>query len=550
MQNYNQMKRRINHLLVLAICLLMATATFAQKTKKNSSVDVAGRTATMDAKTAKKYYKVDPKKFLQDWFLTIQAGTTTPFTDIRSYDWVRQTKKPSELQWNAGIGLTKMFNSAFGLSVDYSLGQILGRTVERGGFAEERQYWKQLFPERTAADGPIYFKTNVYHQASMSFYIDWLGLGTSYNKFIKSQITGKPIKNRRVALYTKIGVGLIRVSSQIYNSKDDKPIANSAYLRGYTNKYTETVFPLAVGMKFKLSKLFDLGVEGAFVFTNSDKLDAYNYSGTVKNNVVQGNSYSKINRDAFATLNVLFTYKFGRIGAQKEHVEWVNPLAFMMANQPQPEKVNLKDTDGDGVLDILDKEPTTEAGLAVDAHGVTLDSDKDGCPDSKDPEPFSNPAITIVDCKNVVAPPVEPSQPVVNNTTKTPPYDAEALNKRVQKVEDNIWKLTSVYYDLNKYAITPTAAEELKKVGLVMSTNPGLKVNVSGNTDTRGSAEYNQKLSENRVDAAIKYIIEHFGVTADRFIKLPMGKSDPLVKDANSENQHLVNRRVDFAPAK
>lgn len=544
------MKRRIQHLLLLAVCFFMASVTFAQKTKKNSSVDVAGRTATMDAKTAKKYYKVDTKKFLQDWFLTIQGGTTTPFTDIRSYDWVRQTKKPSELQWNAGVGLTKMFNSAFGLSVDYSLGQILGRTVERGGFAEERQYWKQLFPERTAADGPIYFKTNVYHQAALSFYIDWLGLGTSYNKFIKSQITGKPIKNRRVALYTKVGVGLIRVSSQIYNSKDDKPIANSAYLRGFTNKYTETVFPLAVGMKFKLSKLFDLGVEGSFVFTNSDKLDAYNYSGTVKNNVVQGNSYSKINRDAYATLNVLFTYKFGRIGAQKEHVEWVNPLAFIMANQKQPEKLNLKDTDGDGVLDILDKEPTTEAGLAVDVHGVTLDSDKDGCPDSKDPEPFSNPAITIVDCKNVVTPPTEPQQPVVNNVTKNPPYDPESIVKRVQKVEDNVWKLTSVYYDLNKYAITPAASEELKKVGLVMTTNPSLKVNVSGNTDTRGSAEYNQKLSENRVDAAIKYIMEHFGVSADRFIKLPMGKSDPLVKDANTENQHLVNRRVDFSPAK
>jgi outer membrane protein OmpA-like peptidoglycan-associated protein len=83
-----------------------------------------------------------------------------------------------------------------------------------------------------------------------------------------------------------------------------------------------------------------------------------------------------------------------------------------------------------------------------------------------------------------------------------------------------------------------------------MVTNPDLKVNVAGNTDTRGSAEYNQKLSESRVNAAIKYLTEHYGISPDRFIKLPMGKSDPLVKDANSENQHLVNRRVDFTPAK
>ncbi len=541
------MKAKLNYLSLTVMCFALATSSFAQKTKKNSSVDVTADAAngTMDAKTAKKYYNVDPKKYLKDWSLTIHFGTTTPFTDIRSYDWTRQTKKPSELQWGAGLGLTKMFNSAFGLNVDYTLGQLLGRTVDRGGFAEERQYWKQLFPERTDADGPIYFKTSIFHQASVNFYIDWLGLGTSYNKFIKSQITGKPIKSRRFAFYTKLGVGLIRTSSQIYNVKDDKPITNNNYLRGFTNKFTEVVFPLGMGMKFKLTKAFDMGLEGTFTFTNSDKLDAFQFQSRVDAGGKTVNSLSKINRDAYAYINVNFSYKFGRIGSQKEHVEWVNPLAFVMANVPKPKEVNLKDTDGDGVLDILDKEPTTEAGLAVDAHGVTLDSDKDGCPDSKDPEPFSSPAYPIVDCKNVL-----PNAPVVEETKKGVPYDDEAVNKKIQKVEDNVWKLTSIYYDLNKANITNAASEELKKIGLLMSTNPDLKVNVKGNTDVRGSSEFNQKLSENRVNAAIKFLKDHYGISEDRFIKLPMGKSDPLVKDAINENQHQSNRRVDFSPVR
>lgn len=541
------MKAKLNYLSLTVMCFALATSSFAQKTKKNSSVDVTADAAngTMDAKTAKKYYNVDPKKYLKDWSLTIHFGTTTPFTDIRSYDWTRQTKKPSELQWGAGLGLTKMFNSAFGLNVDYTLGQLLGRTVDRGGFAEERQYWKQLFPERTDADGPVYFKTSIFHQASVNFYIDWLGLGTSYNKFIKSQITGKPIKSRRFAFYTKLGVGLIRTSSQIYNVKDDKPITNNNYLRGFTNKFTEVVFPLGMGMKFKLTKAFDMGLEGTFTFTNSDKLDAFQFQSRVDAGGKTVNSLSKINRDAYAYINVNFSYKFGRIGSQKEHVEWVNPLAFVMANVPKPKEVNLKDTDGDGVLDILDKEPTTEAGLAVDAHGVTLDSDKDGCPDSKDPEPFSSPAYPIVDCKNVL-----PNAPVVEETKKGVPYDDEAVNKKIQKVEDNVWKLTSIYYDLNKANITNAASEELKKIGLLMSTNPDLKVNVKGNTDVRGSSEFNQKLSENRVNAAIKFLKDHYGISEDRFIKLPMGKSDPLVKDAINENQHQSNRRVDFSPVR
>jgi outer membrane protein OmpA-like peptidoglycan-associated protein len=540
------MKTKLNYLLLSAICFTMATSALAQKVKKNSSVDVAANSAdaSMDAKAAKKYYNVDPKKFLKDWSLNIHFGTTTPFTDIRSYDWSRQTKKPSELQWGAGLGLTKMFNSAFGLNVDYTLGKILGRTVERGGFAEERQYWKQLFPERTEADGPVYFKTNVFHQATVNFYIDWLGLGTSYNKFIKSQLTGKPIKSRKFAFYTKIGVGLIRTSSQIYNVKDDKPITNNNYLRGYTNKFTEVVFPLGVGMKFKVSKAFDIGIEGTFTFTNSDKLDALQFQSRVDGNRTV-NSLSKINRDAYAYVNVNFAYKFGRIGSQKEHVEWVNPLAFIMANVPKPKEVNLKDTDGDGVLDILDKEPTTEAGLAVDAHGVTLDSDKDGCPDTKDAEPFSSPAFPIVDCKNVL--------PEAVTTTETPkgvPYDDEAVTKKIQKVEDNIWKLTSIYYDVNKANITPSSSEELRKIGILMSTNPDMKVNVKGNTDVRGSSEFNQKLSENRVNAAIKFLKDNYNIAEDRFIKLPMGKSDPLIKDATNENQHQSNRRVDFSPVR
>ena len=166
------MKTKLNYLLLSALFFLVATS-YAQKNTKNSSVDVAANpaTATLDKKAARKYYNVDAKKYLKDWFVTIHVGTTTPFTDIRSYDWVRQTKKPSELQWGAGLGLTKMINSAFGLNVDYTLGRILGRTVERGGFAEDRQYWKQLFPERTDADGPVYFKTSIFHQASLNFYI-------------------------------------------------------------------------------------------------------------------------------------------------------------------------------------------------------------------------------------------------------------------------------------------------------------------------------------------------------------------------------------------
>ncbi len=534
----NRMKSKLNLLALTTLFFMLVAPVYAQKSSKTE------KSTTTSKKSDKKCNDaVDSKKFLKDWFITIHGGGTSPFTDIRSYDWARQTKKPSELQWGAGVGMTKMINNAFGFNVDYTLGKISGRTLERGGFAEGRSYWKQLFPERTAEDGPVYFKTSIFHQVTLNLYVDWLSLGTNINKYIRSEVSGKPMKVRRVALYSKVGVGLIRLSSQIYNSKDDKPITNNQYLRGFTNKFTEVVFPMTMGLKFRVNSLFDIGTEGTFVFTNSDKLDAFNFVSRIDPNTgTTINSRSKLTRDAYAYFNINFNFKFGRIGSQKQHVEWVDPLAYVYNKIP-----DLKDTDNDGVLDILDKEPKTLEGYMVDSHGITLDSDKDGCPDSKDAEPFSSPNYPIKDCKNVIPPPAVAE---VADSKKTPPFDPEALIKRIQKVEDNLWKLTSVYFAIDKSTITPTATAELKRIGLLMTTNPDLKVNVKGSCDSRASDEYNQKLSEKRVDAAIQYLNKNYNISADRFIKLPMGKSDQLVKDASTEELHNANRRVDFYPAK
>jgi outer membrane protein OmpA-like peptidoglycan-associated protein len=497
------------------------------------------------AKKEKSLYKLETKKYLKDWSIILHGGATMPYTDIRSYDWVRQTKKPSELQWGAGIGLTKMFGSAFGINLDYTLGRASGRTVDEGGFAEDRQYWKQL-----GFNEPVYFRTNVFHQGTINFYIDWLGLSFGYNKFVKSQIKNKPVKPRIFALYNKIGIGFWRGESNIYNVSDNKAIVGSAYTRGYTNKFTEVVFPLTTGMKFKISKAFDLGMEGTFVFMNSDKLDAFNFQNS--HNTFTGqtvNSLSKINRDAYLYMNVNLTYKFGRIGSQKEHVEWVNPMEMIMVyqeqNKPKPAPP-LLDTDGDGVLDIVDEEPNTEVGAKVDTKGRTLDSDGDGCPDHKDPEPYSNPRIKIENCVNII----DTTPRVIEKTIETKTTNTiETIKETVKEtIKEDGWKLTSIYFDLNKYNITPAAATELKKVALTMKKKPDLIVEVQGHTDTRGSLDYNKKLSENRVNSAINYLVKNFGISADRFKKLPLGMLDPTVKDANNENQHQVNRRVDFKP--
>jgi hypothetical protein len=57
----------------------------SENRRRTTSVGVAGdaNSSTMTVKQAKKYYKVDSKKFLQDWNLIIHGGATVPFTDIK-----------------------------------------------------------------------------------------------------------------------------------------------------------------------------------------------------------------------------------------------------------------------------------------------------------------------------------------------------------------------------------------------------------------------------------------------------------------------------------
>lgn len=69
-------------------------------------------------------------------------------------------------------------------------------------------------------------------------------------------------------------------------------------------------------------------------------------------------------------------------------------------------KIDLTDSDGDGVIDMLDWEPDSPSDCPVDTRGITLDSDGDGLMDCKDYEPYSPPGYGV-DERGVAMVPVE-----------------------------------------------------------------------------------------------------------------------------------------------
>ena len=77
----------------------------------------------------------------------------------------------------------------------------------------------------------------------------------------------------------------------------------------------------------------------------------------------------------------------------------------------------------------------------------------------------------------------------------------------------------------------------------MMQKNPSIKLQLVGHTSAEGDAAYNQKLSEDRAQAAVDFMISHGGVDASRLEAIGKGSSEPK----NPENPTAPeNRRTEF----
>ena len=82
-------------------------------------------------------------------------------------------------------------------------------------------------------------------------------------------------------------------------------------------------------------------------------------------------------------------------------------------------------------------------------------------------------------------------------------YDDLVVKKKgVQKVDVN-----PIYFDYDKFDITPPAIEELSKVVFIMRKFPNIRIKIESHTDARGKDAYNLKLSDNRAKSTRDYIV-------------------------------------------
>lgn len=214
------------------------------------------------------------------------------------------------------------------------------------------------------------------------------------------------------------------------------------------------------------------------------------------------------------------------LGKSDQHADWFIAADKYATKEELATQINgikdmLKDSDGDGVSDYLDKEPNTPAGARVDSFGNTLDSDGDGTPDHLDKCPFQPGPASNNGCPPIV----EPNEEV--------DYLKKAINDGY----------VNVYYAFDSDKPLSYSTSAIHYVSNFLKRNPGVNVEVKGFADELGPEDYNLRLSERRAKGVYDVLISS-GIDASRLSYKGYGEDTSV--DKSSADARQMARRSSF----
>ncbi len=186
------------------------------------------------------------------------------------------------------------------------------------------------------------------------------------------------------------------------------------------------------------------------------------------------------------------------------------------------------DNDKDGILDTADK-------CADDAEDKDGFEDEDGCPD---PDNDQDGVLDGVDqC---------PDEKETINGNKDDDGCPDEGKSLVSVGATRIEIRQKVYFDFDKASIQERSFNLLNQVALILKANPQItKVRVEGHTDDKGADDYNMKLSQDRAEAVVTYLVDQGGLERDRLVATGYGETKPAKPNTSKKNRDF-NRRVEF----
>ena len=131
--------------------------------------------------------------------------------------------------------------------------------------------------------------------------------------------------------------------------------------------------------------------------------------------------------------------------------------------------------------------------------------------------------------------------------TAEPVRNANATTRQLPAYLDpksDIYAARSLYFDYDASLLKPEFTTLIERHGKYLVANPALPIKIEGNTDERGSAEYNLALGQKRAEA-VRRALEVYGVKPTQITVTSWGREKPRAT-GHDESAWAQNRRADL----
>lgn len=111
--------------------------------------------------------------------------------------------------------------------------------------------------------------------------------------------------------------------------------------------------------------------------------------------------------------------------------------------------------------------------------------------------------------------------------------------------------LRNIFFDYNQASLRTKSKYELKRLYDFMKSNPEVNIQVSGHTDSKGDDDYNMRLSKDRAQAVVNYLVRN-GISSSRLSAVGYGETRPIARNENADGTdnavgRQLNRRIEIS---
>lgn len=446
---------------------------------------------------------------LDTWTIGVGATNTIIHGDLTSLN----SEKSNFSNVGYYLYINKMISPAFGF-------ELKGQLLTLSGASQSA----------TTDYNILYLPTG-----SDRFYFEGETFGGELNAVINLNGLAKNINSsRKLNFSAYLGIGFHSYDSKLFDLDTDELLIDFENASGGNAK--SIYYTTGLGLRYKLSQRFDIELRQTVNFNNEDNLDAA---------ISQQQSF-----ETFFNTSLGLVFKLSKKG--NESIVWQDTIEEDIETPEivEKEEVNLTDTDGDGVIDQLDKEPNTPKGAVTYGNGIAIDTDRDGIIDFKDKCPLKAGEAALDGC------------PVEKDTDGDGVVDADDLCPNISGPIDNrgcpiaenkiteVEKRTilnlakNIYFQSGKSDLRDSSKRELVKIADIMLKYSDIRFIIEGHTDSGGKRIYNLSLSQARADA-VKRHLASLGVPATNLDAIGYGFAKPKYTNRTSGGRQL-NRRVEI----